>query len=171
MARSFELHWQGGVGTHRPTSNPAVADVLPTTLEPADVFQAATDWFAILEGILPDTYDGSGTLKLDIYAAANTTTAADDARWQAVTEFRTPGAGESVNASNFDATPDEATMTFSTTAYSLQKVTITLTPATTPAKGDRFRILVNRDANNGAGLDDLAVSAYVTDYVLYEELP
>ena len=172
-SRSFELSWQGGVGTNRPTANPAVASVLPTTLEPADKFDNATDQFVILEGIVPDAFLGTGTLKLDIYAAANTTTAADDSRWQAVTEFLTPGAGESANADAFDATPDNATMTHSTTAYSVQKVTITLTPVTTPAKGDRFRIKVNRDADSssGAGLDDLPVPSFVLDYVFYEELP
>lgn len=170
MPRSFEIHFQGGVGTHRPSSNPAVSAVLPTTLEPCDQFDATTDQFVILEFIVPEAFLGTGTLKLRLVGCANTTTAADDSRWQVVTEFRTPNAGaESLNANNFDGTPDEGTMTHSTTAYDGRELIITLTPATTPAKGDRGRIQINRDANNGGGLDDLAVPSFITDYVLYEE--
>lgn len=172
MPKTFEIHWQGAVGTHRPSANPAVQGTLPTTLEPADQFDAATDQFVILQGIVPATFLGTGTLKLRLIGCANTTTAADDSRWQVVTEFRTPNAGaESLNADNFDATPDEGTMTYSTTAYDGRELIITLTPATTPAAGDRFRIKVNRDANNGAGLDDLAVPAFITDWVFFEETP
>lgn len=170
MARTFEHHFKGGVGVSRPSTAGAEQGALPTTGEDADLFEAAADSSIIGESILPDAFLGTGTLKLDIYAAANTTTAADDVRWDAVTEFRTPGASESVNADNFDGTADSVTMTFSTTAYSLQKATISLTPAVTPVKGDRYRFKLTRDGNNASSLDDLAVPAYGTDYVLYEEV-
>ncbi len=170
MAKNFEITWQGGIGTHRPSSNPAIQGVLPTTLEPADQFDASTDQFVILEFIVPSTFTGLGTLKLRLIGAANTTTAADDSRWQVATEFRTAGASESLNADNFDGTTDDGTMTHSTTAYSMQELIITLTPAVTPVAGDRGRIKVNRDANNGGGLDDLAVVSFITDYAFYEEV-
>lgn len=170
MPRTFEHHFKGGVGVGRPATAGAVQGALPTSGEDADLFEAAADSSIIGESILPEAFLGTGTLKLDVYGGANTTTAADDVRWDAQTEFRTPGASESINADNFDATPDSATMTFSTTAYSLQKQTITLTPAVTPVKGDRYRFKLTRDANNAGGLDDLAVTFYGTDYVLYEEV-
>jgi hypothetical protein len=74
-----------------------------------------------------------------------------------------------MNSSGIDGTPDSGTGTHSTTAYSLQRLSITLTPATTPAAGDHFRIQVTRDANNAAGLDDLAVDCLVVGYEFYEE--
>lgn len=166
MANNFELPFTGG-HTNRPSSAAAGQDEVPTTLMPCDAFDPSTSESIILEGVVPAGYTGTGTLKLDLIGCANTTTAADDARIDVVTEFRTPGAAEALNADNFDATADSGTFTFSTTAYSAQLLTITLTPATTPAAGDRFRIKVSRDATH-ATLDDLASDLLVTDYVFYE---
>lgn len=168
MARNFTLQWDGGK-VDRPSASFAQQDQVPTTLRPCDAFSPSADESVILEGTLPAEYTGSGTLKLDILACANTTTAADDARLDAVTEFRTQGADEPLNADNFDGTADSGTMTFSTTAYSLQRLTITLTPGTTPAAGDRFRIKLTRDADNAGGLDDLAADLLAVGYELYEE--
>ena len=168
MARNFTLQWDGGK-VDRPSSGFAQQDQVPTTLHPCDAFSPSTDESVILAGTLPAEYTGSGTLKLDILACANTTTAADDARIDVATEFKTQGAAEAMNSAAIDATPDSGTMTFSTTAYSLRRLTITLTPATTPAAGDRFRIQVTRDADNGSGLDDLAADLLVVGYELYEE--
>ncbi len=168
MARNFSIQWQGGKAD-RPSSNYAQQDEVPTTLHPCDAFSPSSDESVILSGVLPAEYTGSGTLKLDIFACANTTTAADDARLDVATEFKTQGAGEAMNSSGIDGTPDSGTMTFSTTAYSLQKLTVSLTPATTPAAGDAFRIQVTRDADNGGGLDDLASDLLAVHYVFYEE--
>lgn len=169
MARNFTLQFDGGL-VQRPASAYAQTDTFPTTGRLCDAFSATTDESVILEGTIPAEYTGSGTLKLDILGGANTTTAADDARIDIVTEFRTAGASESLNADDFDATPDSGTITFSTTAYSLQKLSVTLTPATTPAVGDRFRIKITRDADNGGGLDDLASDFLIVSYELYEEV-
>ena len=73
-----------------------------------------------------------------------------------------------MNSANIDGTPDSGTFTFSTTAYALVELIVSLTPATTPAAGDHLRIQVTRDANHGS-LDDLAVDLLVLSYELYEE--
>ena len=166
MARVWTIAWEAPA-PDRPSSAFAQQDQVPTTLVPCDAFDAATDESVILTGIVPAEY-ASGTLYLVIKACANTTTAADDARIDVATEFKTPGAAEAMNSSGIDGTPDSGTMTFSTTAYSLQTLTIALTPATTPAAGDHFRIQVTRDANNGASLDDLASDLLVVGYELHE---
>lgn len=149
----------------------AVPDELPTTERPCIAFDPSTPQHIFLIGVIPDEHTGSGTLKLDIHGCANTTTAADDARLDVTTEFRTHDAGtpESLNVANLDGTADSGTMTFSTTAYSGHVITITLTPATTPAVGDDYRIKVERDADNGANLDDLASNLLVVAFELYEE--
>lgn len=168
MARTFTMQFDGGkVG--RPATNFAAIDEVPTTLHTCDAFDAAADESVILAGTLPAEYTGAGTLKLRILACANTTTAADDARIDVATEFKTQGATEAMNSAAIDGTPDSGTMTFSTTAYSLQELIVSLTPATTPAAGDRFRIQVTRDANNAGGLDDLASDLLVLSYEFYEE--
>lgn len=169
MARNFTIQWRGG-RPNRPSTNYAQQATYPTTLRPCDAFSPSTDESVILEGTLPAEYTGSGTLKLRIMGGANTTTAADDARFDAYTEFRTSGAGESLNADNIDATPDSVTITHSTTAYAFVEGTITLTPATTPAAGDQFRIKLTRDADNAGGLDDLATDWLAVAYEFYEEV-
>lgn len=150
-----------------PSSNRAAL----STLNYRDViaFDAASDESIIFEFVVPPDYDsGAGALKIDILACANTTTAADDARIDAVTEFLTPGAAEAMDSDSFDGTADSGTFTFSTTAYSLQKLTITLTPGTTPAAGDKARIKITRDADH-ATLDSLAVDLLVFGARVYQE--
>lgn len=169
MARNWTIQWLAPAPS-RPSSAYAQADQVPTTLVPCDAFDASTDESVLLEGVVPAEHTGAGTLKLRIQACANTTTAANDARIDVATEFKTQGASEAINSANIDGTPDSGTMTFSTTAYSLQELIISLTPAVTPAAGDKFRIQVTRDANNGGGLDDLAVDLLVLTYELYEEV-
>lgn len=171
MPRNWTLQWEP-YSVDLPAANYADHDTLPTSGAQCNAFDpaAANDESVYLTGIVPAEHTGSGTLKLDILACANTTTAADDARIDVATEFRTPGAAEAMSVDNFDATPDSGTLTFSTTAYSLQKLTITLTPAVTPAVGDKFRVRVTRDANNAGGLDDLAVPLLVLGYELYEDV-
>lgn len=169
MARNWTLQFTGGK-TERLASSAAAQGVVPTTLHPADKFDAAADESVILKFGVPAEHTGTGTLKLAIYGCANTTTAADDARIDVATEFKTPGAAEAMNSANIDATPDSGTMTFSTTAYSLQLLTITLTPAVAPVAGDEGRIQVTRDADNAGSLDDLASDLFVTRYELYEEV-
>ena len=131
-------------------------------------FDPSTEENIVIEGVVPDEFTGSGTLKIDLYACANTTTAADDARIDVATEFRTPDAGEALNIDDMDGTADSGTFTFSTTAYDGQKITITLTPAVTPVAGNFFRIRVTRDANHGS-LDSLASDLLMTDMVFREE--
>ena len=168
MARNFTIAWKAPA-PNRPSSAYAQADQVPTTLIQCDAFQPGTaDESVMLEGVLPAEYTGAGTLKVRLLVCANTTTAADDARIDIVTEFRTPAAAEAMNVSNIDATPDSGTVTFSTTAYSLQVLVISLTPATTPAAGDHFRIQVRRDQDHATD-DSLAVDLLVLSYEFYEE--
>ena len=168
MARNWSIQFDAPAPS-RPSTGYAQQDQISTTLRACDAFDPSSDESVILPFKVPAEHTGSGTLKIDIDYCANTTTAADDVRFDAVTEFRTPGAGEALNADNFDGTADSATGTFSTTAYSLQTVTITLTPGTTPAAGDLGRVRVTRDANNAGGLDDLAADLLVAHYTVYEE--
>lgn len=168
MARNWSVPFLAPAPS-RPSASYAQVDQVPTTLVPCDAFDASADESVILEFEVPAEHTGSGTLKIDILVCANTTTAADDARIDVVTEFKTPGAGEAMNSAAFDGTADSGTVTFSTTAYSLQLLTITLTPATTPAAGDKARIQITRDADNGAALDSLAVDLLVQHYTVYEE--
>lgn len=174
MSRNFTITWEAPA-VSLPASSLAEHDTVPTSGKPANAFDAASDESVYLEGILPFEYTGAGSLKLRVIGCANTTTAADDARIDVATEFRTPGAGEAANADNFDGTPDSGTMTFSTTAYAHMAQTITLARVNspfafiTPAAGDKFRIRVTRDANNGASLDDLASDLLLLAYEFYEE--
>lgn len=165
MARIWTIPFEPNAFTY--VSSGASPDQVPTTLRPCAAFDASTDEAVIIEGLVPAELS-AGTLYLDLLVCANTTTAADDARFDVVTEFRTPGATEAMNADNFDASADSGTATFSTTAYSLQLLTITLTPGTTPAAGDKFRIKITRDANNAGGLDDLAVDCLLVAAKFYE---
>lgn len=165
MARSFTIQWEPPE-VSLPASD--FAEFSTHNHRPVNAFDRDDDESVILEGILPAEYSGTGTLKLRLLAMADTTTAADKARIDAATEFRTPDAAESGGADAFDATPDSGTMTFSTTAFSIQSLAITLTPATTPAAGDKFRIKVSRDADHSTD-DSLAEDLLVIGYELYEE--
>lgn len=168
MARLWTVAFEAD-GANYPSANFAQRDTVPTTGAPCNAFAPSTaDESVILGGIVPAEYTGAGALKLAILACANTTTAADDARIDVVTEFRTQGAAEAMNADNFDGTADSGTFTFSTTAYSLQRLIITLTPATTPAAGDKFRLKVIRDQDHSTD-DSLAADLLVLGYEFYEE--
>lgn len=168
MARNYTVT----PAVSRPAAAYASPEQVPTTLTPCDAFDPGTDESLWLIGVVPAEHTGLGTPKLRFKYCANTTTAADDARIDVVTEFRTPGAAEAANVANFDATPDSATITHATTAYAWMEATITLTPAVAPVAGDVFRIQVTRDANNGGGLDDLAVDLLIgrDQYEFYEEV-
>jgi hypothetical protein len=165
MARNFTIQWEAPEVT-LPTS--AFAEFTTQNNRPVNAFDAGADESIILEGVVPAEFTGAGTLKLRLLAMANTTSASDKARVDVVTEFRTPGAGESGNTDNFDGTADSGTLTFSTTAYEVRALAITLTPATAPAAGDKFRVKVMRDANHASD-DTLAVDLLVMAYELYEE--
>src|SRR3990172_10468674 len=160
MSRTFTTQWEAPEVTLPAT---AFAQFTTQNVRPVNAFDATADESVILEGIVPAEFTGAGTLKLRLLVMANTTTAADDARIDVVTEFRTPGAGESGNVDNFDGTADSGTLTFNTTAYEVRALTVTLTPATTPAAGDKFRVKVSRDANHVSD-DTLAVDLLVMAY-------
>jgi len=168
VGRYWTKEWDPGMVTN-PAS--AFADFGVQNNRDVNAFDKNTDESVILEGIVPSKFRGTGTLKLRMLAMSSTTTAADDARIDVVTEFRTPGQSESGNIDNFDGTADSGTFTFSTTAYSIQELIITLTPATTPAAGDLFRIKVTRDADNASSLDSLDADLLVLGYEFYEEVP
>lgn len=168
MARNWTVKFEAPAPA-RPATVYATIDQVPTTLHAADSFDPTTDWSVDLPFVVPAEHTGLGTLKLDVWACANTVTAADDAQIDAATEFKTPAAAEAMNASGLDAAVDSGTFTFSTTAYSLQKITITLTPAIAPVAGDHGRVRVTRDANH-ATLDSLAVALLVLGYEVYEEV-
>lgn len=157
-------------GASYPAANFAPLTQLPTTLRWANAFDPAVDESLLLAGVVPAEYTGAGTLNFRMRYCANTTSATLDARFDVATEFRTPGAGEAANVANIDGTPDSTTILFSTTAYAEHAVVIPLTPATTPAAGDSFRIQVSRDADNAGGLDDLAVDVFLLGYELYQEV-
>ncbi len=170
MARNFTHHWTPH-GTSWPASGQGKMGVVPTTLRPAVALNKTTDTAFVIEFIVPVEFTGSGTLKLGLYACSATTTAADDAQIDVATEAKTPDAGtpEALNADNFDATADSGTFTFSTTAYSLHLLTITLTPVVAFVAGDLGRIRVTRDADH-ATLDDLDEDLLVVAAEFYEEV-
>ncbi|WP_413936370.1 hypothetical protein [Nitrospira sp. BLG_1] len=152
-----------------PNTGFATPTTLPTSLRPCIAFDKATDESCIISGIVPQEYSDSSKLRLRILYCSATTTAADDVRFDASTEFRTPNAGaESLDTDNFDASVDSVTGTSSTTAYDGRECIITLTPATTPAAGDLFRIKVTRDADNASSLDDLNSDCFVVGFEFYE---
>lgn len=155
--------------SNRTASNYAVPDEVPTTLRRALKFNNTADNSAIWEFTVPAEHAGTGTIKLELIGCANTTTAADDVRFDVVTEFRTAGVGEALNVDNFDATPDSGTFTFSTTAYSMQTITITLTPAVAAVALDQGRIKLTRDVDH-ATLDSLAGDFFLTGAAIYEEV-
>lgn len=171
MPRTFTLTYDAR-SVALPVSAAAAHDEVPTTFRPANAFAPDMPESVLLEGILPDAFQGAGTLKLDVYYCADTTAPVDDARLDVATEFRTPDAAtpEPLDADDFDPAPDSATLNFSTTAYSLHKATLNLTPAVAPAAGDKFRVRITRDAADLGGLDDLLTDLLITDYVLYEEI-
>ena len=166
MADNFAFAHNAAAFTY--IASGAQFDEIPTTLTKCAAFDDTTDEALIIEGIVPTGFTGSGTLKIDIFGSNATTTAADDARFDVVTEFRTPGATEPTDVDNFDSTADSGTMTFSTTGHSLQLLTIDLTPAVTPVAGDRYRIKITRDANH-ATLDSVSGDVLVDKIVFREE--
>ena len=175
MARNWTIPFHPrSMDTNTPSSA-ARPSFLPGNLCPSVAFDAATDESCVLEKIVPLEHTGSGTLKVRLLYAASTTTAGDDVRIDIVTEFRTPDVGENANTDNYDGTADSATLDFDDgtnppAAYDMFVVVITLTPATTPVAGDKFRIKITRDANNGAGLDDLASQWHLLGAEVYEEV-
>lgn len=168
MANNFKITYRAPAFTF--VASGATPGVVPTTLRPAASFDPDADQAVIIEGVMPDAelFLGTGTLKIKLIGCANTTTAADQAQFDVITEFVTPGAGEALNSDDFDATPDSDAITHSTTAYAAVELEITLTPAATPAAGDKFRIKITRDADN-VSEDDLAVAFLLTDVEFYEE--
>ena len=165
MANNFVLPFLAPAFTYLESAG-AAPDQIPTTLRDAAAFDAGSSESIIINGVVPEEYTGSGTLKTDIYGCGNTTTAADGSRFDVVTEFRTPDAGEALSVANFDGTPDSGTMNYSTTAYDGEKITITLTPAVTPVAGDLFRIKITRDHDHAD--DDMASDCFVPEVVFYE---
>lgn len=166
MADNFAFTHLAAAFTY--SASGAAFDQIPTTLTGAAAFNDGTVESVIIEGVVPAGFTGSGTLKIDVYGCNGTTTADLDARIDVKTEFRTPGAAEAMNVDNFDATPDSGTFTFSTTAYSLRKITITLTPAVTPVAGDHYRIKIERDADH-ATLDSVTGDLLVPKVVFREQ--
>lgn len=165
-SRRWTLQWDAPAVDMTDTAF-AVHSIVTTTLRPCIAFDQTTDESIVLSGVVPSEFVDSTKLRVRLIYCASTTTAADDVRFDVVTEFRTPGAGEAMNADNYDATPDSVTGTFSTTAYAAMEATVTLTPATTPAAGDAFRIKVTRDANHATD-DSLAQDCLVVGFELYE---
>lgn len=153
----------------RPSSDYALIDQIPTTLTPCDSFPITASPDVILEFEIPSEHKGDGTLKIDIICCANTTTAADKARLDVATEFRTPGDAVALNANNFDSSLDNGVVTFSTTAYAPRLLTITLTPTVVPIAGDKARVRITRDQTTNSSDDDLAVPLLVLSYTVYEE--
>lgn len=170
MVNNFELSFPATAFTF--TSGEATPDQIPTTLKRCVAFDPSVDEFVIIEGVVPAAFTGSGTLKLDAKGAANTTTATHDLEFDVVTEFRTPhvtaGNNEPLNVDNFDGTPDTGNIVWTdvTAAFDPVTMTITLTPAVTPAVGDLFRIKITRDIS----ADDLATDFLLTDLVFREEV-
>ena len=166
-ARRWTIQWDA-LGVDFPNSSSASFGSLPTNLRPCVAFDATTDEGVLVTGVVPQNYSNSSNLRLRIIYCSETTTAAKKVRFDATTEFRTPNAGsESLDTDNFDASVDSVTGTFSTTAYDGREATITLTPATTPAAGDLFRIKLTRDANHATD-DDLTTDCFVMAVELYE---
>lgn len=155
-----------------PSSSGAAPDEIGTTLRRCLAFDASSDESGIICYRVPSDFRGDGTLKLALPVAANTSTATHGVYFEAVTEHITPDAGtpEAVNADAFDASADAGTVDFSTTAYGLKVITITLTPATTPVAGDLGRVKVTRKTANAA--DDLTSDCYVLldGLAVYEEV-
>lgn len=162
--RNWTLTWDAP-GVVLPSTGFAALDV--QNGRPVNAFDSATDESIILEGVVPDEHTGSGTLKLRIFGFANASTGV--ARFEVVTEFRTPNANESAASDNFDGTADVGTIT-SDSANEMATFTVTLTPATTPAVGDHLRVKVTRDGDGSGGTDSLSVDFWVTSYELYEEV-
>lgn len=172
MARNWTLSFEPRALDCNSPSVGASPDVLPTTLRPSVAFDAATDESAVAEWVMPFEHTGSGTIKARIFYAGNTTTAADDVRWDIVGEALTPDNSENANSDSYGATADSGTGTFSTTAYSLESITITLTnfkADEAPAAGDKCRLKLTRDANHATD-DSLAVDCHVVGVEVYEEV-
>lgn len=169
MARSFTLH-RTALGVVLPLSTFAQMDVLPTTGVPVVAFDASVNESAIFEFVLPPKYTGSGTLQVRLIGCANTTTSTHTVVLGVDTEFRTPGAGESLNADNFvgPSAADQA-LDFSATAYEARSITISLSGGSvSPAAGDRVRIRITRDAVDAN--DDLTSDFLLTDIEFFEEV-
>lgn len=160
--------WFDALGVYLPDSAAAYHATLGTTLRPVLVFDGTNDSECIIEGLVPNNY-GSGPPKLKIHYLANSISATATVQFDVYTEFRTPGAtSEPLNANNFDGTADSQTGGFNSSgaAYDPRSMTVTLTPATTPAAGDLFRIKVKRETGVANNLADLC---FVTGFELFEE--
>ena len=169
MSRNFSIPFTSR-DAELPTTDYARHTETPGNNRPGLAFSnSSPDESAMFPFMMPTEFTGTGTLKADIVYAANTTTAADGVRWDVFTEPITPDAGtlESVNSDAFDGTVDRVTGNFSTTAWSLHKVTVTLTPGTAFAASDKGRLKLER--NTAHADDDLVVDGILLDVVLYEE--
>lgn len=166
----WSREWEGGT-VARPASAYAAQDELPTSLLPCDAFEtgnANPDETIWLHGRVPYAYQGTGTLKLAVLGAANNATS-KTAALSVKTAFITAGAGESADSFSIDANADTATWTsHNSVAYAEVLAEVTLTPATTPAAGDLFRIALTVDASestlNGTDFNGLY-------YWFYEAAP
>ena len=172
MARNWSLSFEPRAMDCNAPSAGASHDVLPTTLRPSVAFDQTTDESTVIEWTMPSEHTGSGTLKARLLYAANTTTAADDVRWDIVGEALTENNNESANADSYGATADSGTGTFGTTAYAYRSVTITLTnfkADEAPAAGDKCRLKITRDANHATD-DSLAADCHVVGVEIWEEV-
>ena len=137
--------------------------------QPTVAFDGATEESAILSFVVPANYDSARALKARLVVCANTTTATHTSRYDLVTEPRTPAAGESANADAFDGTADSIDIDHSTTAYSIEAGTLTLTPATTPVAGDWMRIKLTRQPSH-ANDDMTSIDDHVLALEIYQEV-
>jgi hypothetical protein len=155
-------------------TNGAAPDEFPTSLRRAFAFDPTTGESIFICGYVPaDARITDSTLKIRLPAGCSGTSAMTGWAVDVFTEFLTPDAGtpEALNTdANVDATADSGQVDFSTVAWGCETITVTLTPATTPAPGDLWRIKVTRDVADAG--DDFAGDVLLdTDGIeVYEEV-
>lgn len=100
----------------------------------------ATNATFYLHGVMPDDYNGEA-LELDLWVRCNTTDNTDTTVFSLTMECMAHGEDDS--GDSFNATADTGTVTYTTTAYTLRKLTVALANCVSeeaPAADDEFRI-------------------------------
>lgn len=151
-----------------PTANkpPASAAALPDVRNQVPVldFDADTDWSAVFHGVLPNDYAGGSLVVMICWLASSATS--NDVVWNGAFE-RWEDDVTDLDSDSF-ASPQAVTATAPSASGepSYDQIVFTAAQIDGLVAGERFRLKITRDANNGS--DDMAGDAELVGVHLYE---
>lgn len=165
MASGDSLFYWNGRSAEFPAANaPGGGTVTLRNRQPKLDFDPTTDETCYFHGILPSYYGGGGvTVKLHWTSSATS----GAARWECAVERAT---AQDIDSDSFATAASAGTTTSATSGI---PVITSLgfangTAMDSLAAGEKFRLLVRRDADGTTGTDDLAADAELLDVYLQE---